>query len=245
MSGAGAARIPIPMDANSSAANLAHLSEPSLFEQGGSVMYPLLLAAVIGLTYIIYCLLTLRRKAVMSRALVDVADASYTDNNFETAVTVCRREGGAFAEILGSVIATRELPREEAEAIVEGAGRRAMHDLSRGTLALEVVSGISTLLGLLGTVLGMFNMMMSIRDMGIKDTGAISGGIGEALITTIAGLFIAIPTYLAFVYFSRRVEDVVLTMEEYAIHLMARIRRDSSASTPAPAPVSAPAKADP
>lgn len=204
-------------------------TDASLFQQGGSVMYVLLLAAIIGLTYIIYCLITLRRRAVMSPALVLVAENVTDASEFEDALAICRREGGAFAEIIASVIATRDMPREESEAIVEGAGRRAMHDLSRGTLALEVVSGVSTMLGLLGTVFGMFNMMMTISDSGIKDIGAISGGIGEALITTMFGLAIAIPAYVAFVYFGRRVEDMVLMMEEYAIHLMARVRRDSPA----------------
>ncbi len=212
------------MEANNSR-TIVDMADMSLFEQGGPVMWVLLLAAIVGLTYAIYCLLALRRRAVMSQALVDVAEASYDDGGFDSALAVCRREGGAFAEIIGTVITTRDLPRDEAEAIVEGAGRRAMHDLSRGTLALEVVSGVATLLGLLGTVTGMFSMMMSIRSAGIKDISAISGGIGEALITTIAGLFIAIPTYVAFVYFTRRVEDMVLMMEEYAIHLMARIHR--------------------
>ncbi len=204
---------------------LSRLPDVSLFEQGGPVMYVLLLAAVIGLTFIIHCLLTLRRKAVMSAPLVRVAEKVEGEADFEEALAICRREGGSFAEILASVIATSELPREDSESIVEGAGRRAMHDLSRGILALEVVSGIATMLGLLGTVSGMFNMMMTISDAGVKDIGAISGGIGEALITTIAGLAVAIPTYVAYVYFSRRVEDVVLMMEEYAIHLMARIHR--------------------
>ncbi len=208
------------------------LPEPSLFEQGGSVMYVLLLAAIIGVTYIIYCMLVLRRGAVMSAPLVLVAENVSDESEFEDAIAVCKREGGAFAEIIASVIATRDLPREESEAIVEGAGRRAMHDLSRGTLALEVVSGTSTMLGLLGTVSGMFNMMMTISHAGVKDIGAISGGIGEALITTMFGLAIAIPAYVAYVYFSRRVEDMVLMMEEYAIHLMARIRQDPLA-TPA------------
>jgi biopolymer transport protein ExbB len=214
------------------------IPDPSLFEQGGPVMYALLLAAVVGVTFIFYCLLTLRRSAVMSAPLVLVAENVNVreDRECADALVICKREGGAFGEILASVIATRDLPREEAEAIVEGAGRRAMHDLSRGTLALEVISGISTMLGLLGTVTGMFSMMMTISHSGIKDIGAISGGIGEALITTIAGLAIAIPTYVAYVYFSRRVEDVVLMMEEYAIHLMARVRgarggRDSGGAT--------------
>lgn len=200
--------------------------EPSLFEQGGSVMYVLLVAAIIAVTYIIYCLIILRRKAVMSPPLVLVAENLRDESEYDDALAICKREGGSFAEILASVIATRELPRSEAESIVEGSGRRAMHDLSRGTLALEVVSGTATMLGLLGTVSGMFNMMMTISHSGIKDIGAISGGIGEALVTTMFGLSIAIPAYIAYVYFSRRVEDVVLAMEEYAIHLMARIRHD-------------------
>lgn len=217
------------MDASAANGTVSHVvTHPSLFAQGGPVMYALLLAAIIGLAYIIYCFLTLRRRAVMSTALVEVAETVRDERDFPRAVEVCQREGGSFAEILATVIATRDLSRPEAEAIVEGAGRRALHDMSRGTLALEVVSGIATLLGLLGTVTGMFGMMMSIREAGVKDIAALSGGIGEALITTIAGLIIAIPTYVAFVYFTRRVEDVVLMMEEYAIHLMARIRRDVS-----------------
>ncbi len=212
---------------------LAQLPGTSLFEQGGPVMYVLLLAAVVGLTFIVHCVLTLRRGAVMSMPLVRVAEQVEGEEDFDEALAICRREGGSFAEIIASVIATSDLPREDSESIVEGAGRRAMHDLSRGILALEVVSGTATMLGLLGTVSGMFNMMMTISDSGVKDIGAISGGIGEALITTIAGLAVAIPTYVAYVYFTRRVEDVVLQMEEHAIHLMARIRRPSDAGASA------------
>ena len=206
-------------------ASLSHLADPSLFEQGGPVMYPLLLTAIVGLTYIIYNLITLRRRSVMSRSLLAVAETLDDEIDCGDAEKVCRREGGPFAEILAAVIVSRLLPRQEAEAIVEGAGRRAAHDLSRGNLALEVVSGIATLLGLLGTVTGMFNMMMTIRDAGVKEIGAISGGIGEALITTIAGLIIAIPAYVAYVYFTRRVEDLVLLMEEYAFLLLSRLHR--------------------
>ncbi|MDR1611242.1 MAG: MotA/TolQ/ExbB proton channel family protein [Planctomycetota bacterium] len=203
---------------------LVRLGDQSLFEQGGPVMYALLLAAIVAVTYVIYCLITLRRGAVMSRSLVDVAETLGPRDDAAKALAVCRREGGPFAEILAAVILSRHLPRAEADSIIEGAGRRAAHDLSRGTMALEVVSGTSTLLGLLGTVTGMFNMMMEIRDSGVREIGGISAGIGEALITTIAGLIIAIPAYVALVYFSRRVEDIVLMMEEHAYLLLARLR---------------------
>jgi biopolymer transport protein ExbB len=192
-------------------------------------MYILLLAAVVGLTYVIYCCLTLRRRAILSPPLRAVAETLAKESDCPAAEKVCRREGGPFAEVLASVLASRHLPRGESESIIEGAGRRAAHDLSRGLLALEVVSGTATLLGLLGTVTGMFNMMMSIRDVGVKEIGAISGGIGEALLTTIAGLVIAIPTYVAYICFSRRVEDLVLMMEEYAYLLLSRLQAASGA----------------
>lgn len=190
-------------------------------------MYVLALVAVACAAYIIRCFVRLRKSSLMPDTLINVADASYADGGFDHAIAVCTGEGGVFAEILWTVIVTRSLTREAAEAIIEGTGRRALFDLSRSTLALEVISGVSTLLGLLGTVTGMYSMMMSITSQGIKDISGISGGIGEALVTTIAGLAIAIPAYVAYVYFNRKVEDIVLEMENYAIHLMARVRKDT------------------
>lgn len=206
------------------ASPLSHLNDPSLFEQGGPVMYPLLAASIAALAFIIYCFLILRRKSVMGKELTELAETLSNPADCGKAEKVCREEGGPFAEILATVVVTRHLPTQEADSLIEGAGRRAAHDLSRGTLALEVIAGIAPLLGLLGTVTGMFSMMMTIKESGAQEIASISGGIGEALITTIAGLIIAIPAYVAYVYFSRRVEDIVLLMEEYATHLAARLR---------------------
>ena len=73
----------------------AALAGASLFEQGGPVMYVLLLSAVIGLTYVIYCFLTLRRGSVMNPALMAVAESEYGNRDFDSALAVCHREGGA------------------------------------------------------------------------------------------------------------------------------------------------------
>lgn len=204
---------------------MGELSEMTLFEQGGPVMYPLLLVSIFGLAYVLYCLFALRRRVIISAPLLKIAETlSPDEKDCAKAEDICRSEGGPFGEILLLVIRSRKLGQAESEQLVEGAGRRAAHDLSRGTLALEIVAAVSPLLGLLGTVTGMYNLLTNIKTAGSQEMGVISGGIAEALITTIAGLIIAIPAYVAFSYFSRRVDDLALVMEEYAEHLMARLR---------------------
>jgi len=202
------------------------LAQPSMFDKGGPLMYPILLASIVGVASAIYCLFVLRRKSVMTPALLDLADRLAPGDDIAAAEALCRREGGPFGEVIRMAIRTRDLGVAEAERLVEGAGRRAAHELSRGILALEVVAGIAPLLGLFGTVLGMYQLLGEISAVGvIKDIGMISGGIGQALITTIAGLTVGIPALVAHVYFTRRADDVALAMEERAAGLMARLRR--------------------
>jgi len=195
-----------------------------IYEKGGPVIYFILAASVVGLGYVLYCLLVLRRSVVLAKPLVKMAESLTDEAGCAEAEDLCRREGGPFAEILLAVLTTRRARREEAETLVESAGRRAAHDLSHGILALEVVAAISPLLGLLGTVLGMQRAFANIQEAGVKNFGALSGSISEALITTICGLIVAIPAFVAFTWFTRRVDDLVLDMERHAMTLMARVR---------------------
>jgi len=191
-------------------------------EKGGIVMYAIGGVSLLGLMYMVYCFLSLRKGRVLPAALIKIVeDDSF---NLQDAETLCRKNGGAFAEVLLTVLLTRSAGREEAEALVEGAGRRAAHDLSRGTIVLEVVAAISPLLGLLGTVTGMYNVFGRLAQVGVREAGQLSGGISEALVTTIAGLVVAIPAYVAFTWFSRKVDDLVLEMERYAVALMLKVR---------------------
>lgn len=193
--------------------------------QGGYTMIGILLASVAALTEIIYCFLMLRRRVVLPASLIDVAEGRGAGADAAQAQGLCERDGGPFAQVLLMVLATRDAPAEEAESMVEGAGRRAAHILSRGVLVLEVVAAIAPLLGLLGTVIGMHEVFGKIAELGASQVGALSGGIGKALITTITGLIVAIPAYIFHSYFSRRVEDLTIEMERLAAHLMARLRR--------------------
>lgn len=195
----------------------------SFLHQGAPVIYVILGLSVVGVACAVYCALALRRRTVLPESLVRLAE-TLRGTDCTEAEAHCRREGGAFAELLLTVILTRGIGREEAEALVEGAGRRAAHDLQRGVLVLEVIAGISPLLGLLGTVLGMYNVFGQIAQVGAQEMHRLSGGIHEALVTTIAGLVVAIPAFVAYTWFSRRADDRVLEMERYAVSLMLRLR---------------------
>lgn len=205
---------------------MSELFTLSILRQGGVVMIPIGLASVVALAYIIYCSLMLRRKMVLPPPLIAIAENLSASDSTEESEAICRREGGPFAEILLTVLATRKASREEAESLVESAGRRAEHDLSHGLLVLEVVAAVSPLLGLLGTVTGMYEVFRKIAHVGVQQAGQLSGGISEALVTTIAGLIVAIPAYVAYTWFSRRVDDLVLEMERYAVVLMTRLRSE-------------------
>lgn len=197
-------------------------------EKAGPVIYIIFAASVVGVACILYCLMVLRRAVVLPPQLLAIADMPDDEERIAQAVEQCRQEGGPFAEILLTVIATRASSRQEAESLVESAGHRAVHDLGRGPLALEVIAAISPLLGLLGTVLGMHKVFAQISQTGVKEIGTLSGGISEALLTTICGLIVAIPAYVASIWFSRYVESLVLEMERAAVRLMGRLRTDAA-----------------
>lgn len=195
-----------------------------MLEQGGEVVYVLLGLSVVALSFFFYCLLVLRRKSLFPKALVNVAEGISSEQECAPAEDLCRRSGGPLAEVLLTVLMSRTLGREEAEALVEGAGRRAAHSISLGVTALEVIAAISPLLGLLGTVIGMYEVFGRISQVGAQEIHSLSGGIAQALVTTIVGLIVAIPSYVAYSYFQRRIEERVLEMERLAVGLMLRVR---------------------
>ena len=199
----------------------------TLFEiiaQGGQVGYVLLGVSVIGLGFFLYCLFMLRRNVLFPKDLTEMAIGIRHEDEFPQAEALCRKVGGPLAEVLLTVLMSRRLGREEAETLVEGAGRRAAHSISIGVIALEVIAAIGPLMGLLGTVTGMYEVFGRISQTGASEMSSLSGGIAEAMITTIMGLSVAIPSYVAHVIFTRRIEDMTLEMERLAVGLMLRVR---------------------
>lgn len=186
----------------------------NLVRQGGPVMVPLALCSIFALGVALDRVWVLRRKKVLPAALAAAARRFRGGDPPGAVLTACDEHPSPLARVLEAVLENPPPEREVAVERVQNAGRRVVRELERGLVALEIIAAISPLLGLLGTVLGMFSTFQVIAEQGLGDPGALSGGISEALITTIFGLGIAIPTAVAQSYFSHRVDDLVLEIEE-------------------------------
>ncbi len=106
---------------------------------------------------------------------------------------------------------------------MEDQGRQEIRELERGLSLLETIAVVSPLFGFLGTVLGMEKVFNVIKELGVGQAAALSGGIAEALITTIAGLFIGVPALIFYNYFTGRAENYVLDIEKHSNYLIQKL----------------------
>ncbi len=184
---------------------------------GGWVMLPLLLCSAIALGIILERAWTLRKRVVLSREVVDQAWKWARQKELDDRHLDWLREQAPLGRVLAAALANRHRPREIMKEHVEDTGRHVVHDLERFLNSLGTIAGITPLLGLLGTVLGMITVFSTILSQGVGDATQLAGGISQALITTAAGLTIAIPSYMFYRYFRGRVAEFVVRMEELAI----------------------------
>lgn len=199
------------------------------FGKGGMIMYPLLLCSIAALAIVIEKMITLRRKKVIIPEIVSVLDNIKGAADVGLALSICEKHRGPFANIIRAGLEHRDLPREEIKETLTDQGRQEVHYLERGLVILETVAAIGPLLGLLGTVIGILKVFNVISELGMGQASALSGGISEALITTIAGLSIGIPAVVAFNYFSDKAERLVLEIEKYSSILLKKVTSFNSA----------------
>lgn len=200
---------------------------------GGWVMWPIMACSAIALAIILERFWTLRRSAVLPPELGrEVREWAATHQLDPQHLEALRRDS-PLGEILAAAIQVREWPRERIKDRVEDIGRHVVHQLERFLNTLGTIAGISPLLGLLGTVFGMIGMFLGILEYGVGDANQLAGGIGEALISTAAGLCVAIPSLMFYRYFRGRVAEYVVEMEKQAIALLDAI--EATAQRPAPA----------
>jgi len=208
-----------------------------LVREGGWLMLPILLCSVIALGITLERLWTLRTKKVCPDHLL--AEVWLWVKNGE--VNAKRVEALRRHSPLGRVLAAGLQYRNDSRALmkesIEDTGRHAVHELERYLNTLGTVAAITPLLGLLGTVVGIMKVFAVITTQGTANAQALAGGIAEALITTAAGLAIAIPTLIVYRYFRGKVDDLVVRMEADAVKLVealgsrrSRERRDRRAA---------------
>lgn len=130
------------------------------------------------------------------------------------------KEQSHLGKVLAAALINRDQNRDAMKDSVEEVGRHVNHELGKYLNALGTVASITPLLGLLGTVVGMIKVFTAINIVGAGDAAILAGGISEALITTAAGLSVAIPALMFYRYFVARVEELVILMEQDALKLV-------------------------
>jgi biopolymer transport protein ExbB len=193
------------------------------FSKGGPVMYPLLFCSIVALAIVIEKLFTLRRKKVIVPEVVGVLNNIKEPGDMGLALSICEKHKGPFANIIRLGLENYDLPREELKETLNDQGRQEVYLLEKGLVFLETIGAIAPLLGLLGTVTGILRVFNVISVMGVGQATALAGGISEALITTIAGLFIGIPSVFMYNYFSNKAEGLILEIEKYSVVLLNKV----------------------
>ena len=195
-----------------------------MMQKGGPIMWPILLCSVIAFAIIIERLVSLRRAEIDTKAFMEQISKSLKRNKIMEALDLCDRTPGPIAHVLKAGILKHDRPRQEVKEAVEDAALHEVPRLEKNLPVLATVAHISPLLGLLGTVTGMVAAFLVIQNKASSvnpvNPGDLAGGIWEALLTTVAGLCVAIPTFVAYNYLVSRVDGFVLEMERSATDLL-------------------------
>ncbi len=189
----------------------------SLIVKGGWVMYPLLALSVIALAIIIERLVALHRIRVNTSDFVEEINELLGKNQMEEAIARCERENSPAGRVIMAGLKNFRKSREEVEGAIETAGDIEISKMEKGLLYLLTIAKISPLLGFFGTVVGMIKAFEAIGRFGVENPRMVALGISEALITTAAGLIIAIPVFFAHFYFTNRINRFVLSMQESSL----------------------------
>jgi len=196
---------------------------------GGWLMAPILLCSTLAVAIIIERFWTLRKSKVTPEGLGATVEDWAARHELDQRHFVQLRNGSPLGRIYASALVNRKRSREVIKEAVEDTGRHVIHDLERFLNTLGTIAGISPLLGLLGTVIGMIKVFSVIMISGVGDANVLAGGISQALITTAAGLTVAIPSYFFYRFFRGMVSEYVISMEQKAISLIDCIERGQPA----------------
>ncbi len=191
-----------------------------IIKNGGFVMWPIVLCSVIALAICVERFWTLRRTRITPKHLVAQVWGWIKNNQLDKKKLKTLKDSSPLGEILAAGIVNHAHGRETMKEAIRDSGRQVVVGLERFLNTLGTIAVITPLLGLLGTVIGMIKVFTVITVQGVGDANALAGGISEALLTTAAGLAVAIPALIFHRYFERKVDELVVLMEEEALKMV-------------------------
>lgn len=193
------------------------------FMKGGILMWPILICSIISVSIILerlYYFYDVKRKIYIPEFSSLVKDL-LRRKKIADAIKLCEETKGPLSKIILTGIRNHNLSFEERERIVSIVGSREVRNMEKHLNILSLIADISPLLGLTGTVTGLIRAFMKVQEMsGRVDASQLAGGIWEALITTAAGLFVAIPTLAFYHYFEGKVSSYASLMKDVAAEIL-------------------------
>jgi len=195
--------------------------------KGGILMWPIMLCSVVGLAITVERFIMLRRADIDTREFMDIMRQVLRQNRLREAIEICDETDAPVARIMKAGILKNNRSKEEIREAIEDAGRFEIPRLERYLSALATCANIAPLLGLLGTVSGMIKAFAQIQNKrGQVNPSDLAEGISNALVTTAAGLTVAIPMLVVYNYFITRVDNMVLEMELSSSELIELLTRN-------------------
>ena len=191
-----------------------------LVQAGGWLMFPIVLCSIIAAAIVAERLWTLQTRKVIPEKLMTgiyhlLSKDLLTDKHIEEI-----ERGSLMGKVLAAGPINRHLSRDLVRESIEETGRFVAHEMERFMNALGTISTVTPLLGLLGTVIGMIKVFTAITTVGVGDPATLAGGISQALITTATGLSVAIPSLIFHRYLKRKIDELVIGMEQEAMKLV-------------------------
>jgi biopolymer transport protein ExbB len=186
---------------------------------GGPLMWPIILCSIAAAAIVLERLWTLQDRRVLPRELTQKVWQLIESNQINDKVIQALEQNSPLGRVLAAGLSHRHRSREVMMERLEDTGRHVIHELERFLNTLGTIAAVSPLLGLLGTVVGIIEAFNAIQAGGMGDPRALSGGIGQALIATAAGLIVAIPALLAHRALRSKIDDIVIAIEKDAIRL--------------------------
>ncbi len=193
---------------------------------GGWLMLPLVLCSMAVLAIAVERFWTLDPKKIAPKHQLAQVWSWIKSNQVNAERLKELRQSSELGKILAAGLSNSRSGRDCMKDSIQDAANQVIHSMERYIGALGTIAAVAPLLGLLGTVLGMIKVFVAIELQGTGNAGALAGGISEALITTAAGLVVAIPAMIAHRFFVRRIDTLAVTMEQEAVKLVDALHSD-------------------
>jgi biopolymer transport protein ExbB len=193
---------------------------------GGWLMIPIVLCSIAVIAISAERYWTLDPGKIAPRQLLAQVWGWIKNNQLDAGKLRELKQSSQLGKILAAGLSNSRHGREVMKDSIQEAASQVIHEMERYITPLGTIAAVAPLLGLLGTVIGMIKVFTAIMLQGTGNAGVLAGGISEALITTAAGLCVAIPAMIFHRFFLRRIDTIVVTMEEEAIKLVDALHSD-------------------